>query len=333
MNSSLAPKVSVCIPVYNGSAYIAESINSVLAQTYEDFHLIVCDNCSTDNTEEIVRSFRDPRLTYVRNAKNLGLVGNSNRCLDLAKGEYVCILHHDDVMLPENLERKVRLLDERLEVGFVHSNIIVIDSEGEVFAENIWHEDSRRDYIEKGQTVFRRFLDNLPMGTSIFIGAVLARRSCYEHIGGFSPELPHCTDSEMWMRMLLFYDVACIGTPLVKYRAHMAAASGSWGDYASFDYLNEHYAAVTMIFEKYKSHIPNWKGLKKQVSEVFGKRALTLAANALIKGDFVTYKIFLKEADNISPWISKYLILWKTAIGMIVTSGGIKISQGLKKIL
>ena len=218
MKSSLAPKVSVCIPVYNGSAYIAESINSVLAQTYEDFNLIVCDNCSTDNTEEIVRSFSDPRLTYIRNTKNLGLVGNSNRCLDLAKGEYVCILHHDDVMLPENLERKIRLLDEHPEVGFVHSNLIVIDSDGEVFAENIWHEDSRRDYIEDGQTVFRRFLDNLPLGTSIFIGAVLARRSCYEHIGGFNSELPHCTDSEMWMRMLLFYDVACIGTPLVKYR-------------------------------------------------------------------------------------------------------------------
>ena len=105
MTGSHPPKVSVCIPVYNGSEYLAESIKSVLSQTYNNFHLFVCDNCSTDNTEEIVRSFHDPRLTYVRNAENIGLVGNSNRCLELANGKYVNIWHHDDVMLPENIER------------------------------------------------------------------------------------------------------------------------------------------------------------------------------------------------------------------------------------
>ena len=70
MNSSLPAKISVCIPVYNGNEHIGESINSVLAQTYENFQLIVCDNCSTDNTEEIVRNFNDLRLNYVRNEKN-----------------------------------------------------------------------------------------------------------------------------------------------------------------------------------------------------------------------------------------------------------------------
>ena len=64
--------VSVCTPVYNGSDYIEESIRSILSQTYTNFKLIVCDNCSTDNTEEIVRSFSDPRITYSRNQTNLG---------------------------------------------------------------------------------------------------------------------------------------------------------------------------------------------------------------------------------------------------------------------
>ena len=84
MSVSTPPKVSVCIPVYNGSDYIADTIQSVLEQTYKDFHILVCDNCSTDNTEEIVRNFRDPRLTYTQNPKNLGLIGNANRCLELA---------------------------------------------------------------------------------------------------------------------------------------------------------------------------------------------------------------------------------------------------------
>ena len=99
MNHSSAPQVSVCMPVYNGSDYIADSVQSVLTQTYKDFNLIVCDNCSTDKTDEIIRSFKDPRLIYVRNNKNLGLVGNHNRCLELADGKYVHFLHHDDIML------------------------------------------------------------------------------------------------------------------------------------------------------------------------------------------------------------------------------------------
>ena len=90
--------VSVCTPVYNGGDYIEQTIRSILAQTYENFQLIVCDNCSTDNTEEIVRSFKDPRIFYNRNERNLGLVGNANRCLELAEGDYVHILHHDDIM-------------------------------------------------------------------------------------------------------------------------------------------------------------------------------------------------------------------------------------------
>ena len=164
MNSSLAPKISVCIPVYNGSNYIAESIESVLAQTYKDFELIVVDNCSTDNTEEIVRNFNDPRLEYFRNKKNLGIVGNHNHCLGVAKGEYICIWHHDDVMLPDNLKFKVQLLDDQPEVGFVHSNIIMIDDKGEVVAPEIWYEGSRHDYIEDGLTAFKKYISYLHQG-------------------------------------------------------------------------------------------------------------------------------------------------------------------------
>lgn len=334
MTGSVPPKVSVCIPVYNGAAYIAEAIESVLAQSYEDFHLIVCDNCSTDNTEEIVRSYKDSRLTYVRNAENLGLVGNANRCLELSDGEYVCIFHHDDVMLPDNLERKVHLLDEHPEVGIVHSNLILIDPEGGIIAQNIWNEDSRRDYIEKGITVFQRYLSYLSQGRGaiIFIGSVLARRSCYEHLGGFSPELPHCNDSEMWMRMLLFYNAACIGTPLVKYRVHLESTSSNW-DRKSIHYLKEHYLAAMMIFDSYNDHIPYADNLKHQISLSIGEHALNLACGTLVNGDFATGRKFIKEAINMSPWIIRKAIFWKAALGLTVGQSGIKLYQKIKNIL
>jgi glycosyltransferase involved in cell wall biosynthesis len=333
MNGSLPAKVSVCIPVYNGSEYIAESINSVLAQTYEDFQLIVCDNCSTDNTEEIVRSFHDPRLKYVCNAENLGLVGNSNRCLELANGEYVCIWHHDDVMLPENLERKVHLLDKQPDVGFVHSNLILIDDKGTVVAPEIWYQGSRRDYIEDGLTAVKKYLSYLPFGASIFIGAVLARRSCYEKVGEFSPELPHCLDSEMWMRMMLFYKIACIGTPLVRYRVHPISASSNWGNYTSVPYIKEHYLAAVMFFNKYKNQIPQANILEPQIFLSFGEQALKLANIAIGKGDFNNGKKLFKEALYFSPRIVKKKIFWKAALKIAIGAKAGKIAKLLKKNL
>ena len=139
---SHGPRVSVCIPVRNGADYIAECLESVLAQTFGDFELLVVDNCSTDDTETIVRRYTDRRLRYIRNAKNLGLVGNANRCLQLASSEYVGLFHHDDVMLPENLARKVSVLDAHPGVGFVHSNVLLIDQKGRRLAGDIWAEIS-----------------------------------------------------------------------------------------------------------------------------------------------------------------------------------------------
>jgi glycosyltransferase involved in cell wall biosynthesis len=326
-------KVSVCIPVYNGSKYIAESIESVLGQTYEDFHLVVCDNCSTDNTEEIVRSFRDPRLKYMRNAKNLGLVGNANRCLELADGEYICIWHHDDVMLPENLERKVDLLDKHPDVGFVHSNLILIDQKGEIVAPEIWSEDSRRDYIEDGLTVFRRFLFHLSGGSSIFIGAVLFRRKCYEKVGGFNPELPHCNDSEMWMRIMLFFRVACIGTPLVRYRVHPTSTSNDFGDYSSLPYFKEHYLAVKIIFEKYDAHIPKLIELKSQTKQTFSSKALKLAARNIGSNDFYTGKAFLKEAILLNPGVLITTNFLKSLVKILIGLKGIEIFRNVRTLL
>jgi glycosyltransferase involved in cell wall biosynthesis len=333
MTGTSISKVSVCIPVYNGSAYIAESINSVLAQTYEDFHLIVCDNCSTDNTEEIVRSFHDPRLTYVRNSENLGLVGNANRCIELSKGEYVCIWHHDDVMLPDNLQCKVHLLDEHPEVGFVHSNLILIDDTGETIAPEIWGDDSRRDYIEGGLTTLKKYLSKLPLGARFFIGAVLARRKCYKKLGGFNPKFPHCNDSEMWIRMMLFYNVGCIGTPLLKYRVHPISTSSYWGDHTSLPYIREHYQVARLIFIEYENEIPQVNILKRNTFLSFGNRALQLANIAINKGDFYTAKMFFKEAVEFSPHIVKKESFWKTALKIAAGPKGIRLSQIWKKYI
>ena len=103
-------KVSICIPSYNCGAFVGKTIQSVLGQTYQDFEIIIVDDCSTDNSEEVVRSFKDPRIRFFKNEKNLGMVPNTNKALKLARGELIGILHPDDYYDPKMIETALRCL-------------------------------------------------------------------------------------------------------------------------------------------------------------------------------------------------------------------------------
>src|ERR1051326_2036095 len=111
--SNQKPRVSIGLPVYNGQQFLEEAINSLLAQTYSDFELIISDNASTDATEQICRAHAaaDPRIRYYRNDKNRGPVWNLNRVFELARGELFKWAAHDDVCAPTLVERCVEVLE------------------------------------------------------------------------------------------------------------------------------------------------------------------------------------------------------------------------------
>ncbi len=111
MNETPPPRVSVIMATYNGARFIRQSLNSLWAQTFPDFELIVADDCSTDTTPEILAAIPDPRLRVIRNPQNLGVVGSRNRCFDLARGQYIAMLDHDDLSRPRRLELQVAHLD------------------------------------------------------------------------------------------------------------------------------------------------------------------------------------------------------------------------------
>lgn len=314
MGTLSPPKVSVCIPVYNGGEYISFSIQSVLNQTYENFELIVCDNCSTDNTEEVVRSFKDSRIKYFRNSGNLGLVGNANRCLSIASGEYLNILHHDDMMYPDNLELKVEMLDRNPDLGLVHSNVEFIDGSGQCL--NLTRFDARSHYIENGRKIFQQYILRMPMGAAFFIGAVLVRRECYLNLGGFNPLLPNVNDSEMWMRILLYYDVGCIDRRLVKYRLHETQVSKSIDDSNGLNLpgLEEHHLASQIVIEKNKERIPQWKYLKKKVNYVFSIKALDTGTKHIKNGNINDGLLFYRAALKFNPFLLAKKGFWKFLI-------------------
>lgn len=214
------PLVTVCIPTYNRASLLRQSIASVLSQTFHDFRLIVVDNASDDETETVVRSFDDARVKYVRNAQNIGLRGNWNRCLALATGQYITILPDDDLMMPNNLEAKVAILKCHAQVGLVHSKFHTIDSAGNILRHNTnWGHgpDRESDAVECGQNVLSEMVLTY---NRINTPTVVFRRACYEKLQGFTDRLSLTQDWEYWMRIAVYYDVAFLASPLIKWRIH-----------------------------------------------------------------------------------------------------------------
>lgn len=124
-----SPQVSIGLPVYNGERYLSAAIESVLAQTFRDFELIICDNASTDGSEAICRAFaaRDERVRYIRNERNLGAAPNYNLTFALARGGYFKWMAHDDLIAPTYLERCVAVLDEHPGVVVCYPRAVFID--------------------------------------------------------------------------------------------------------------------------------------------------------------------------------------------------------------
>ena len=127
------PRVSVLMPVYNTRPeHLREAMESILSQTFTDFEFLILNDASADPAvEEVVKSFSDPRIVYAVNGKNLGISGSRNRLLDMAQGEYLAVMDHDDISLPERFARQVAFLDEHPDVGLVGS-LVENMADGEV---------------------------------------------------------------------------------------------------------------------------------------------------------------------------------------------------------
>jgi hypothetical protein len=213
----MTPKVTVCLPTYNRAGYLTECIESILAQTMTDFEVIISDNCSTDATPDVVRGFRDARLRYVRNESNVGVFRNMNQCLALATGDYVCILHDDDLYAPEFLMEESNLLDCHPSVGFVHCAAYEIDASGN-------RQRVARAYladcVRDGKEEFLRYLG----GHNVCCSTVMARRTLFREAGGFE-SCYLCSDFLMWLRLALMADVGYVAKPLAAMRVHGEAMS------------------------------------------------------------------------------------------------------------
>lgn len=119
--------ISVVLPAYNVQDTIGESIDSILSQTFTDFELIIINDGSQDNTEEVIHAYSDKRIRYYRNEKNEGLIYTLNRGLDLAQGKYIARMDADDVSLPTRFEKQVKVMEESPNIVVCGTQIILLE--------------------------------------------------------------------------------------------------------------------------------------------------------------------------------------------------------------
>ncbi len=132
------PLVSIVMPAYNAEKYIAESVSSILSQTYKNFELLIADDCSTDRTKEILSSFKDSRISFYHNDTNQGYLKTCNKLLSLCKGEFVTFQDADDISVPGRIEKQVNEFLKDKELGICTSNSVMIDSEGKKIMSRKW---------------------------------------------------------------------------------------------------------------------------------------------------------------------------------------------------
>lgn len=221
--------ISVCIPTYNGADYLDDCLRSVFAQTYRDFEVLLVDDDSSDATREVAASFgeREPRLKVIRNESRRGLVGNWNRCVELAQGGWIKFVFQDDLLAPACLERMLTAA-EATKSKFVCCKRDFLFEDG-------LPREIRAVYEESAQMIDEFFAQNNPMPARVFsdkavlrfkdnlIGeptTTLIHRRVFEECGLFEPDLIMCCDYQFWNRVGSKLGVTYLPEALATFRVH-----------------------------------------------------------------------------------------------------------------
>lgn len=208
-------KVSIIIPAYNGERFIAEAINGVLTQTYENYEVIVVDDGSTDKTSDVVNQYSD-RVKYLSQT-NQGVAASRNFGFRASVGEYIAFLDQDDVFFPHKLNSQVTLLEQNSSLGMVNSGWEIVNQQGEF-----------QSAVQPWQKIPELNLANLIIWKPVFLGAMLFRRSWLEQSSGFNPVLEQTPDVDLVLRLAaLGCTAAWVKQTTVKYRQHEENASNN----------------------------------------------------------------------------------------------------------
>jgi glycosyltransferase involved in cell wall biosynthesis len=214
-------KVSVLIPTYNRSYIIRDALESALAQTFQDFEIVVVDDGSNDNTEEIVKSLRSDKIRYIRHETNRGCSAACNTAMSAAAGQLLAFLDSDDLWKPEYLERQVRFLDAHPDIDLVFTDMQLQEKSttypslmGLMKCFPRMLQPGQVEYVFSGREMYICLLEEVPVKPT----ATVLRRELFQQGGGFNETWPSGTDWDLFLRFSKLADFGYIHLPLVIQR-------------------------------------------------------------------------------------------------------------------
>ncbi len=276
--ASAKPFWSVMIPIYHPhSGYLEETLRSVLAQDPgpEQMQIEVVDDGSPNGSPvELIRKIAGDRITIYSEPRNLGLAGIWNRCIERARGEWVHILHQDDLVYPGFYEFLKHGIEAHPKVGAAYCRHAYCDENGH------WHRLSILEMASSG--ALENFVEPLVTAERVQCVAMTVRRSTYERVGGFNPNLKHALDWEMWIRIANQFPIFYEPKILACWRNHADATTSR--QIRSGENIRDIAKAIGIV----RSYLPENEAerLADYALARFAKEAAGLAEHLLKQGDF-----------------------------------------------
>lgn len=303
-------KFSIILPVRNGGGYVKECVNSILAQTYREFDLIVLDNCSTDGTREWIESLQHPAIRLYPSAVSLSMEDNWARAATVPKHEFMTLIGHDDLLFPDYLEEMDRLITQHPDASLYQAHFTYIDAGGKL----VRHCKPMKAILQADEFLEAEILQTLDStGTGYMM-----RSSDYDAAGGISGLYPRLifADYELWMKLIRKGYMAVTPATCFSYRLHDSVSKltngedyqQAFGRYMHFLHSLQGDAKIAAVIDKHikKMLLYFCKSLSHRLLKTPGSIRKTSVA------DFVreckSYAAMLIPAQTFSPLLKPSIL-------------------------
>ncbi|GAP10770.1 glycosyltransferase [Bellilinea caldifistulae] len=283
MQNNTTPLVTIIIPAYNQGYYLGEAIQSCLNQTYPNIEIIVVDDGSTDNTQEVAHSYNNPKIKYLYK-QNGGLSSARNAGIRAASGEYLSFLDSDDMFLPPKIELLMDKFKANPELGFVAGHALLIDQRGKVIP-------------KKFETFLPSPIQNLILGNPFHVGSVMIKKEWQEKIGYFDETLRSYEDWDYWLRLAIEgCNMEVVPVAVSKYRFHTGqmTRNGEQMTTANLAVLEKTFTNPNLSQE--------WQKMKPKA---YAHAHLRAAAHGFLSSDFRFAHEHIRMALKLDPTLSE----------------------------
>lgn len=314
------PKISICIPTYNGEKYLRECLDTVLAQSYENIEIVIVDDKSSDGTVALINEYikRDTRINFYLNGTNLGLVANWNKCIELSKGEWIKFVFQDDYILPDCLE-KILNAAANSDSLVACKRTFLVDEAADMSTKRYYKDEvvtfstlgvpDKPCFIEP-ERISQMAVDNICMN---FIGeptSIMFKRSLINKVGLFNNNLSQICDLEYCLRIATNYGVTYVPEQLTRFRIHSSSTTSS--NLGAKTYILSHIDPIITVrqllydehYSAFRSNITYNNRIKLQ--RYFAVRVYEAYHTAISKGELSEEMMKFNSIIKIYPEIDTF---------------------------